>query len=531
MSVSNDTTTKPNDKVISRYLAEGTLVLQSAAHFGSGEEGPDTDLAIMRDAAGTPVIPGSSLAGACRSYLTYYLLGKKAFFYLGDEQIPTLQVDREKKERELRSQELHSQEGRLIGQLFGDWQFRELEEAKPNGKKAGGEQKASGQSTLIVYDAYPGKEVKPIKKDGVAIQAATGQAQKGAKYDLEIIEPGTEFLLRFELVIRQDHNAPELKNLLGILLTAFEAGEIRLGAKTSRGLGRGKVADWKIHDWDFTQNPAYILDWLRATPPSTTRPITPALSAGKQSYLDIEAVFELDSSLLVRSYVDENDQPDAVQLNLPQANGRKAPLIPGSSAAGLLRHRAERIVRTLGADPEKAVIWPLFGIAGGNGDKKKNPEATKQEKEKERYQRVSRLRIEEEWLTGEAISEVQSRIQIDRLTGGVMPGALFDEKPVWGKNLQWKLCCRVYEPKDYELGLLLHLIKDMWLGDLTVGGGAGIGRGVLRGKSAKIIWQKEAKEEWSFRQADDRLVFEPASTPQALNKFAASLKEELTKNG
>ncbi len=150
--------------------------------------------------------------------------------------------------------------------------------------------------------------------------------------------------------------------------------------------------------------------------------------------------------------------------------------------------------------------------------------------EEKDQQRAGRLRVEEEWLNGEAISEVQSRIQLDRLTSGVLPGALFDEKPVWGGGVEWRLGCKLDEPRDYEIGLLLQIIKDMWLGDLTIGGGTGIGRGVLHGLTARLFLQRNgAVTEWRFRQAGGKLVFE-TGTPESLNAFATILYEELTKN-
>jgi CRISPR/Cas system CSM-associated protein Csm3 (group 7 of RAMP superfamily) len=510
MAVSNE----EQGAIVARYIAEGTYRLESAAHFGSGEEGKDTDLAIMRDASGNPIIPGSALAGVCRSYLAYYLDGAKAFTYLdlNNSVIGEKQSEREKQERALRLDEEKS-----IRLLFGEWQFKGNDEG--------------GQSALIVYDAYPPKEekVEIAKRDGVKIEAKTGQAEKGAKYDFEVVEAGTAFSLRFELIIRQGYSTEEaenLKKLLGLVLTAFEQGEIRLGAKTRRGLGLGKVAEWRVQDWDFSQS-AHILEWLEDKQPTTPRPHG-KVEQGARNYLDIEATFELTDSLLVRSYVEEVNQPDAVHLHSRRADGKSAPLIPGSSALGVMRHRAERILRTFLVKPvkpdenevvnEEAVkkySWSLFGIAGNKGE-----------------ERAGRLRVEEEWLEAEKIvSEIQSRIQIDRLTGGVMPGALFDEMPVWGQGAVWRLRCRLLEPQEHEIGLLLQVLKDMWLGDLTIGGGVGIGRGVLRGQSVNITWQcgEAENKEWSFRQVGDKLVFE-IGTPKELNEFAIILYKELTNN-
>ncbi len=306
-----------NEAVIGRYIAEGTLVLESAAHFGSGEEGWDTDLAILRDAGGQPVIAGSALAGVCRSFLTYQLLGAAAFGYRDGSPIPPGQFNQEQRERELRLVE--SQGASIIGLIFGDWQFKGNDEG--------------GQSALMVYDAYPvpGKRVKVARRDGVKISAQSGQAEDRAKYNLEVIEAGTSFNLRFELVIRQGYHskAAELKENLGLILTAFENGEIRLGARTRRGLGRGRVEHWRVQDWDYS-NPRQVLDWLQDHPPSTPRPGVEN-NPGRQSFFKLEVTFKLEGSMLVRSYVEEVNQPDAVQLNSPRADGQVAPRVFVSS--------------------------------------------------------------------------------------------------------------------------------------------------------------------------------------------------------
>lgn len=488
------------DTVIGRYVAKGSFVLESAAHFGSGKEGDSTDLAIMRDAADNPIITGSSIAGVCRTYLTYLKQGKSAFGYIDGSKIPTQQIDREEKERSLREQE-----DEVIQLLFGDWQSKKRGEGN--------------QSLLMVYDAYPhNSEVRLAKRDGVKISSTTGQAEDGAKYDLEVIEAGTVFQLHFELVIRKcyEEQAEKLKTLLGVILAAFENGEILLGAKTRRGFGRGKVNDWKIHDWDFRQ-PKHVLQWLQNAEPTTPPPVT-QLDSSKQINLDIQMTFDLKSSLLIRSYVEENIQPDAVQLKTRKKDGKLAPLIPGSTLAGVIRHQAERILHTLTQGRPGVIeeyLEPIFGTAA---------------KDK---QRASRFLIEETWLPEDIASEIQSRIQIDRFTGAVLPGALFDEKPVWGHGERLVLHCRLQEPKKYEVGLIIQVIKDLWLGEVTIGGGAGIGRGVIRGQDASLkLNSADNPKFWGFRQEGANLVFENTSASLSeLEHFAKELCEELAKNG
>ena len=176
--------------------------------------------------------------------------------------------------------------------------------------------------------------------------------------------------------------------------------------------------------------------------------------------------------------------PDAVHVH---SDG--APIVPGTSIAGVLRHRAARIAHTLAVQPDKAetMITQMFGDVT-EGDKAKKEAPT---------QRASRIRCDEKPIK-HTTEQIQARIRIDRLTGGVLPGYLFDEKPVWaevGNVALWSLSCRLTEPDDAEIGLILQAVKDMWAGDLPVGGGGGIGRGVLRGRKATITRYIKQPEE------------------------------------
>lgn len=486
------------EQVTGRVLAWGKFCLRSAAHFGSGQ-GAEIDMMLARDANGALLIPGSSIAGVCRSYLTYCWMGKKAFGYLNrnGETEPLIELDVEK--------------ANLLFSLFG------------------GEKDEGNQSALIVYDAIHKSESLSVR-DGVKIDLVTGQAEDTGKYDFEVVERGTEFLLRFELVLRRgegDMNTRtqnrKLKAAFNFLLEAFENEEIRLGAKTRRGLGRGKMEKWYVQDLDFEDNPAAVLTWLNwswqslPTTGATSRANTEAevLGSGNlQAYFDLEATFDLTSSLLIRSYSEtlNKPEPDAVQI---MSSG--LPVVPGTSAGGVVHHQAERIARTLAKLPYEPdtqgskdkvsyLIDQLFGFVD----------------EKERTQQAGRLRVEEELVqvnltplkdnkVAAPVSEIQTRIRIDRFTGGTLSGYLFEEKPLWNARetpLCWKLRMRLWEPRDEEIGLLLHVLKDMWVGDLTIGGGKGIGRGVLRGVETEIRVKNNNSTQcgkWRIHRRDDNL--------------------------
>ncbi len=98
------------------------------------------------------------------------------------------------------------------------------------------------------------------------------------------------------------------------------------------------------------------------------------------------------------------------------------------------------------------------------------------------------MQVEEEAVT-DTFARVQHRIRIDRFTGGVQQGALFDEMPEWPRQPgagRYRINLRLADPPPHEIDLLLLLFKDLWTGDLALGGEAGIGRGRLRGISGGL---------------------------------------------
>jgi len=70
-----------------------------------------------------------------------------------------------------------------------------------------------------------------------------------------------------------------------------------------------------------------------------------------------------------------------------------------------------------------------------------------------------------------------------------MTGALFDSMPLFSRGEEIKdITITITDYKDYEAGLMLLVLKDLWTGDLAVGGEKNVGRGVFEGISATINW-------------------------------------------
>ncbi len=124
----------------------------------------------------------------------------------------------------------------------------------------------------------------------------------------------------------------------------------------------------------------------------------------------------------------------------------------------------------------------------------------------------SLVTVRETELTGGECDLVQNRVQIDRFTGGSLPAKLFSEQPVWGREagqteqalvqLDVSLRQQVKQKADFEAaaGLLLLVLKDLWTGDLALGGESSVGRGRLRGQQATLTF---AGQNWTLDAGSD----------------------------
>ncbi|HJW85229.1 MAG TPA: RAMP superfamily CRISPR-associated protein, partial [Candidatus Brocadiaceae bacterium] len=181
-----------------RFIVEAMLELTSPTHFGGPDPYDMLDMPIARDAAtGNPILYGTTLAGLLRGVLSDRLSG-------------------------------HEKEESVFT-FFGGGK---------NGEDDG------VQSAFIVDDAFD-KDAKDLIftdiRDGVAIDHKTGVAQKGAKFDMELIRAGARFPLHFELLL-DGSNDVELISCLLTCMDALEKGNVLLGARNRKGFGRCAIA-------------------------------------------------------------------------------------------------------------------------------------------------------------------------------------------------------------------------------------------------------------------------------------------------
>lgn len=439
--------------IIERIFIRGALTLDTPACFGSGDAEGTTDIPLLRDSLdpARPLLTGASIAGALRNFLREAEQG-----YGWDE-------DRRAKHKS------------VAEHLFGH-----LDDSKED-------ERAAVESWLMIDDAIGRLPAKyPIEiRDGVAIDPRRRVAEtdsktgRGAKYDVELLAAGTRFELSLEFW-RMEGN----QNMLDALVCALqglEDGKISLGLRKKRGYGRCHAGEWRV--WRYRMNSIDgLMGWLNHTGEGGEcgNRIADCFRDAcefkdNRRHLRIEAEFELDGSLLIRA--DVGGVADMVHLRSAR-DGQLKPILSGTSLAGVVRARALRIASTIhGPDAARAFIDDMFGRRRTGQD---SPPTG------------SLVSFDEVVIENDPVVDlVQSRVKIDRFTGGAYPQALFNQQPAFsapGRPATLKIGItlrRLYDDKvdDYEAraGLLLLVLKDLWTGDLPLGGESSVGRGRLRG--------------------------------------------------
>lgn len=459
--------------VVERVEIRGTLLLETPTHLGGETQGL-ADMPLLRDAhdGQTPLLTGTSIAGALRNYLHEYLMGYRR---------PTTPTE-------------------AAARLFGAVDERA---------------KTSVQSWLLVDDARgtsPGVELR----DGVAIRPDTRTAEENKKFDMELLQAGTTFDLSFELLLTADNGDP--LPLLALALRGLEKSEIGLGSRKRRGLGKCRVTEWRVRRYDLT-TPRGLVAWLEgdASGEKSGPDIVELLEVNLDGFEDrreafiLDGTFGLTSSLLIRSGAGGANDPDMVHLR-SNRDGSEVPILSGTSLAGAVRARALRIANTIhGREKGRELIDEMFGRR--NGDDEEQPTG-------------SRVVTRETEVKG-TTDLVHGRVKIDRFTGGAYPQALFFQQPVFGGNgseVQVRLELR--QPRDYEIGLLLLVLKDLWTGDLPLGGESSVGRGRLQGREVRLTLKGKKKKAWVMTQrADGDLAFGGEGQPEELEAYVTAFHE------
>lgn len=232
----------------------GTLQTMTALRIGSGSsvDPIGSNLPVIKDALGYPLIPGASFKGALRSRLESFLRGivgnsrhLVANPAINDEWSITKEEIQEIKERNGQDDRALTEEilskTDLISQLFGSpwvaskFQVRDL---------------------TVLPEAWFGQYQE---RDGVSIDRDTETASEGKLYDFQVVPANTPFY--FHCVV--ENAEPWELGLLTVGLHQFETEQVPLGGGRSRGLGVVRLQIEKMHWFDSEGDPETLLKYLK----------------------------------------------------------------------------------------------------------------------------------------------------------------------------------------------------------------------------------------------------------------------------
>ncbi|PSN13204.1 CRISPR-associated RAMP protein [filamentous cyanobacterium CCT1] len=233
----------------SRLELSGTLTTVTALRISQGRstEPIGSDLPVVKDSLGRPLIPGSSFKGALRSRLESFVRGINSQEAIDPSELvgPTKMrwLKEQKKLYENNDAALTTallKETDLVSQVFGSpW--------------AAG--KFQVRDLTVLPDLWFGQYQE---RDGVSIDRDTETASEGKLYDFQVVPAGTPF--EFKAVVE---NAKDWElGLLMVGLYQFENEMIPLGGGRSRGLGVVKLNLDEMM-WVNPSNPQELIDYLR----------------------------------------------------------------------------------------------------------------------------------------------------------------------------------------------------------------------------------------------------------------------------
>ncbi len=463
-------------RIKGRWVIEGVLVARDPLHIGGMGEEAGLDLA--RDGAGEYYVPGTSLAGAFRSWL--------------EERLGEREVNR-------------------------CWGYQPAKGSKRDGEA----------SWIFVEDAGLESGTLPEFRDGVGIDREWGAAADKVKYDFAVLPRGTRLTVQIVVEIPPSQEREEiLRTQLALLIQELEEERVYLGAQKTRGLGRVKMKSARILHQDFSTQQGIVSVLRSGGTPLSWEDFcdTGSRSVEDGDELVAEVELEPEGPLMVRA-AGEGSAVDSLPLVGGREDGKEGFVIPGASIKGVLRFQAERIVRTvLNRDlPKKdhstrrfleqvkvPLVEYLFGSAkpAEGWEKSKGNEETaggplpglgalaaddvwsRNSWPMGMWSKVA-ASTQEDQLIGAlkdlGLSGVQQafHVAVDRWTGGAADGFLFSEMELHGAQwetirlrVRWR---RIPVPlRMPAAALFLLLLQDFASGKITVGHGANRGMGDVK---------------------------------------------------
>lgn len=255
------------DTFKNRLEITGTLWTVTALRISAGRstEPIGSDLPVIKDALGRPLIPGASFKGALRSRLESFLRGIKpdlaanpaieAEWSITNERLNGKNGIKEEVEEELKQYPERERNGRR-DKLLTEKMLSETDLASLLFGSPWIASKFQVRDLTVLPKNWFGQYQE---RDGVAINRDSETAADGKLYDFQVVPAGTPF--EFKTVVENAHEW-EL-GLLMIGLHQFETEQIPLGGGRSRGLGVVKLEVNQMQWFDTEDEPNRLLAYLQ----------------------------------------------------------------------------------------------------------------------------------------------------------------------------------------------------------------------------------------------------------------------------
>lgn len=302
-----------NNPVIKKKVYRVELKFVSPVCVSSGQEGM-TDSDVIRDYDGNPFIPGTSLAGAFRDYVTS---GENELFgYIGDKD--------------------------------------------DNGK----------MSPLFISDLTFDGPVNIDYRDSVAL-TDDKTSEDGAKFDFEVVECDEAHFF-MELTVREKDDESAFNTAINEIFYGIQRHEIRLGSKKTRGCGIIEIKDifWKEYSGDEYLN--YAECYSEGCNYNNWKKYPLKEQCDDKQWVHIEVPLKQRGGISIRRYLIQTDGYS--EENLPDyeslTNSNNEPVIPGTSFSGAIRHRIYEILKAIKKENPQDIVNEMFGYVGTNDSQK-----------------------------------------------------------------------------------------------------------------------------------------------------------------
>lgn len=387
-------------KKIKYYKIKFRLVSPLAVGCG---ENTNTDSDVILDSMGNPVIPATAFAGVIRHYLGIECSDRNEIF------------------------------GYINGQ-------------------------ESYESKIRFYDAVSVSDSFVTIRDCVALKNKV--AKKSAKFDMEAVESGAEFITLLELRDFDDYD-----NQIRESIRTLNNGYLRIGSKTSRGYGQIKITELKSAVFDLSDENSKK-DWLDFEPfdyySDKCYENCNIDEIYKNNFTRIHLELKQAGAVSIRSYTVKNSDDIASADYVQLSTKDDTPVIPGTSWAGAFRERFSQF-------SDKDLTEKLFGFVD----------------EKSKSQKKSGIYFSESRLNG-GEWKVITRNSIDRFSASTKDGALYKEKTYYNGKCSLDIFIADSDEISEYRKILSAVICDLDRGFLAVGGLSSVGRGLFSVEKAEI---------------------------------------------